>query len=57
LFDIAPYLAFPAFDRLPHAGFFAQARASRGTVTWPDGTDFCPDTLYRERVPAPDASP
>ncbi|MBK9072403.1 MAG: DUF2442 domain-containing protein [Myxococcales bacterium] len=47
------YLHYPAFHALRDPGFFRQCRVERGTVTWPDGTDFCPDTLYLESKPIP----
>lgn len=47
-FDARPYLHYPAFAALNHAGYFALGRAAHGTVAWPNGEDFCPDTLYLE---------
>lgn len=47
-FDASPYLTYPAFERLREESYFALARQDHGTVAWPDGTDFSPDTLYLE---------
>lgn len=51
IFDASPYLSYPAFESLREPGYFALCQAKHGTVTWPDGTDFCPDTVYLESVP------
>lgn len=50
IFDVKPYLAYPAFKRLANAGYFSLAHAEHGTVVWPNDVDFCPDTLYLESV-------
>lgn len=47
-FEMTPYLGYPAFEPLRQASFFKQARASHGTVAWPQNIDFDPDTLYLE---------
>ena len=51
LFDASAYVKYPVFERLRDPGYFALARAQDGTVQWPDGSDFCPDTLYLESYP------
>ena len=51
-FDITPYLCYPAFEPLRQVTFFKLARASHGTVSWPNEIDFDPDTLYLEGRPA-----
>lgn len=51
-FDITPYLGYPAFEPLRQVEFFKLAKASHGTVTWPNEIDFDPDTLYLEGTPA-----
>ena len=45
-FDVAPYLHAPVFARLRDPGYFSRAVVSHGTVQWPGGIDFDPDTLY-----------
>ena len=38
------------FEALQDVDFFAQVAVDReaGTLTWPNGVDFCPDVLYAE---------
>jgi hypothetical protein len=48
VFDAAPYLQYPAFAGLRNPGILQQATAERGTIAFPDGTDFCPDTVFLE---------
>ena len=50
IFDVSPYMQYPAYKRLANAGYFALARPDHGTVVWPDEIDFCPDTVYLESV-------
>ncbi len=45
-FDVSPYLDRGIFRQLKDPRYFRQVRVSLGTVEWPDGQDFCPDTLY-----------
>ena len=45
-FDIAPYVHAPVFARLRDPKYFSRAVVSHGTVQWPGGIDFDPDTLY-----------
>jgi len=45
-FDVKPYLEIGVFRQLKEKRYFSQARVSLGTVNWPNGQDFCPDTLY-----------
>lgn len=51
IFDVSPYLNYPAFKRLANPGYFALARPDHGTVWWPGDIDFCSDTVYLESVP------
>lgn len=46
LFDMKPYLAYPAFAPLAREGRFMKARVMCGTVAWDDDIDLSPDTLY-----------
>ena len=48
LFDVAPYVEFPVFQRLKDPAYFSRAKVDHGTVEWPGGVDFDPDTLYIE---------
>lgn len=45
-FDVTPYLDKGIFTKLRNKAYFEQVRVSMGTVEWPDGQDFCPDTLF-----------
>ncbi len=47
-FDVAPYVDFPVFQRLKDPAYFNRAKVDHGTVEWPGGIDFDPDTLYIE---------
>ncbi|MBI5331475.1 MAG: DUF2442 domain-containing protein [Betaproteobacteria bacterium] len=46
LFDMKPYLAYPAFAPLAEANLFMCAHVSDGVVAWTDEIDLSPDTLY-----------
>lgn len=46
LFNMRPYLDYPAFAQLKEPGMFLRARAKHGTVVWTDDIDLSPDTLY-----------
>jgi hypothetical protein len=50
IFDVKPYLKYPAFKRLGNQGYFSLARTEHGTVSWPNDIDFCPDTLFLDSV-------
>jgi hypothetical protein len=45
-FNVSPYLNKGIFRKLQNPDYFQQVRVSMGTVEWPDGQDFCPDTLF-----------
>ena len=45
-FDVAPYLDKGIFTRLRDPAYFSRVAVAMGTVEWPEGQDFCPDTLY-----------
>jgi Protein of unknown function (DUF2442) len=47
-FDTAPYVEYPVFQCLKDPAYFNRATLNHGTVAWPDGIDFDPDTLYLE---------
>jgi hypothetical protein len=46
LFDMRPYLGIGIFAELNDLAVFNTATAALGTVTWANGADLCPDTLY-----------
>ncbi|MDL5050750.1 DUF2442 domain-containing protein [Oscillatoria amoena NRMC-F 0135] len=45
-FDVTPYLEKGIFRKLKDETYFRQVRVSMGTIEWPEGQDFCPDTIY-----------
>lgn len=45
-FDVSPFVHLPVFERLIDPAYFNRAKVDHGTVAWPGGIDFDPDTLY-----------
>jgi Protein of unknown function (DUF2442) len=45
MFDVSPFFLIPVFERLKDPVYFSRAIVNYGTVAWPDGIDFDPDTL------------
>ena len=50
-FDVKPYLDKGIFNELKDLKKFNSVRPFLGSVEWPGGQDFCPDTLYEDSVP------
>lgn len=48
--DMEPRLNNGIFKALRDKEFFRSAKIENSTVTWPNGADFCPDTLYEETI-------
>jgi len=51
--DIAPYIqgSGPLFKEVrDNPKLFRQVRADHGTLTWPNGLDFCPDVLLESQL-------
>jgi hypothetical protein len=46
LFDMRPYLDYPAFSALKEERVFMRAHVEHGVVVWNDEVDLSPDTLY-----------
>ena len=51
VFDVKPYLDKGIFKELKDLKVFNAVRTFLGSVEWPQGQDFCPDTLYLEGRP------
>lgn len=51
LFDMRPYLAYPAFAPLAEDSLFFRAHVAFGTVAWTDEIDISPDNLYLRGTP------
>lgn len=50
-FDVKPYLQIGIFQELQDLARFHAVKPSLGSVQWPSGQDFCPDTLYLDSTP------
>jgi len=50
--DVKPYLDKGVFKELKDLKFFNTVRPFLGSIEWPHGQDFCPDTLYLDGKPA-----
>jgi hypothetical protein len=46
--DFSPWLRGPVFEPLRNPGFFQRFFVDGGTVSWPNGADIAPETLYEE---------
>lgn len=50
-FDVKLYLDKGFFRELRDRAYFDAVRVVLGSVAWPHGQDFCPDTLYELGAP------
>lgn len=46
VFDVGPYLEWPAFAPLRDPARFRKVRVENGTATWPGEVDIAPERLY-----------
>ena len=51
VFGVKPYLEKGIFGELKDLKVFNTVRPFLGSIEWPHGQDFCPDTLYLESRP------
>ena len=51
IFDVKPYLEVGVFRVLQDVQVFNAVKPFMGSIQWPDGQDFCPDTLHLESHP------
>lgn len=51
IFDVKPYLEKGFFQELKDPAYFRSVQPVLGTIQWPRGQDFCPDTLYELSEP------
>lgn len=49
-FDVKPYLDKGFFTELKEPEVFYAVKTSLGSITWPSGQDFSPETLYIESI-------
>ena len=50
--DFSDWLAGPVFEPLKEPGYFERFFLDGGTVTWPNGADIAPETLYERARPS-----
>ena len=53
--DFSSWLEGPIFEPLKDANYFKRFFVEAGTVTWPNGADIAPETLY-ERAKSNEAA-
>lgn len=46
LFDVKPYLNLGIFTELKNETYFNGVRTSLNSISWENGQDFSPETLY-----------
>jgi hypothetical protein len=51
VFNVSPYLIYPAFEALKANNLFMHARVEHNTVVWNEEVDIAPESLYLESTP------
>ncbi len=52
IFDMSPYIRpDTVFAPLQNDEVFSSVKIGLGTVTWPNGADFAPESLFRNSTP------
>jgi len=48
IFDMKPYLSIGVFKELANPTLFKTVKPCFGSISWKNGQDLCPDTLYMD---------
>ena len=51
LFDVKPYLNFGIFQELKDNNYFNTVKITFDSISWPNGQDFSPETLFLKSIP------
>lgn len=46
IFDVNPYLEYGIFKELKNINYFDKVRVNFDSISWENGQDFSPETLY-----------
>ena len=52
IFNMNPYLDKGIFKELKDMEIFNSVKPTMGTISWKNGQDLCPDTLYLDSIDA-----
>ena len=48
IFDLKPYLSYPAYWKLQNPGYFRCVRVEHGVLCWPNDEDVAPENVEAE---------